>query len=474
MKVLHVASEAYPLIKTGGLADVAYALPAAQCSAGLSVRLLVPGYPKVLNGLEKATVVSELGSVFGAARVRLIKGKMPGIDLDVYAIDAPSLYNRDGNPYIGYDGKDWPDNHIRYALLGWVAAHIAAGEVDRRWVPDIVHSHDWHAGLTPAYMYSIPGMQARSVFTIHNLAYRGLFSYREINEIGLPNCIRDSNGPEFFGQFSFLKAGITFANKVTTVSPTYASEILQPEYGFGLHGVLQSRGWDFSGILNGLDYDVWNPATDTEIAAQYDVDSIEKKFECKKALCEEFEIDDVNAPLFGVVSRLADQKGLDLVLGALHELVSRGAKFVLLGSGDKGLEAGFNEAANYFRGSVSVYMGYNETLSHHIVAGADTLMVPSRFEPCGLTQMMALRYGTLPLVRSTGGLADTVEQISNGWGDGFLFGDATVDGLVGAIDYACHIYGHQDEWQEAMKRAMRKDLSWHTSAGRYIDLYNSL
>lgn len=475
MKILHVASEAFPLIKTGGLADVAYALPAAQNKLKESVRLLLPGYPAVFEKLGKTTLVAELGNLYGAARIRIVKGKMPKAGFDVYVIDSPSLFNRSGNPYLGPDGKDWADNHKRFALLAWVAAHIAAGDIDRRWTPDVVHAHDWHAGLTPAFMAQIPGLKAKSVFTIHNLAFRGLFDYRDINELNLPRMIRESQHTEFYGQFSTLKTGIAFANKVTTVSPTYAHEILNESMGFGLHGVLQTRINDFEGILNGLDYTVWNPAKDQVIASVYDVKSLSKKELCKKDLCKVFKLPyDKTAPLFGVISRLAEQKGLDLVLEAIPSIVKHNAKLVLLGSGDSFLESRFKEAAKRYPDHVAVSIGYDEALSHKVVAGADSLLVPSRFEPCGLTQIMALRYGTLPLVRATGGLSDTVTQIDDNTGDGFRFGEATVSALIGTIDYTCRVFQNKSQWQASMKRAMEKDFSWKISAQRYLDLYRSL
>lgn len=475
MKVLHVVAEAYPLIKTGGLGDVAYALPRAERKLGLSVRVLLPGYPSVLDGLTHLKRVADIGSVFGAANVRLLRGKLPRIGTDVYVIDSPSLYGRTGNPYLGPDGREWNDTHRRYALLGWTGARLADGDLDRTWKPDIVHAHDWHAGLTAAYLAENPAHTAKSVFTIHNLAFRGLFPFGESDDLGFSRRMGFPHQFEFFGNFSFLKAGLVFSNRITTVSPTYAKEVLTDAMGFGMQGVLKSRSKDFSGILNGLDYDIWNPKTDAQLVARYGQDDLTGKVLCKKDLQKTFRLDEnAKGPLLGVVSRLADQKGLDLVLAALGQILALDGQLIVLGSGEPTLEASFRHAAEAHKGRVACYIGYNEALSHRLVAGADALLVPSRFEPCGLTQMMALRYGTLPVARRTGGLADTITPVIGDTGDGFLFNDARPEALCAALRDVSALYANKDAWTRAVKRAMSKDLSWEKSANTYALLYRNL
>lgn len=475
MKVLHVASEAYPLIKTGGLADVAYALPRAQKALKLDVRLLVPGYPSVMKGVTGLRVICDIGTAFGVSGIRLLKGKLTQAKLDVYVIDSPSFFNREGNPYLGPDGKEWNDNHRRFALLGWTAAMIAGGDLDRKWRPDIVHAHDWHAGLAPAYMAENPACKAKSVFTIHNLAFRGLFPFGESADLGFSVRNGLPHQFEFFSQISFLKAGVRFANKVTTVSPTYAKEVLSKEMGFGMEGVLSERGQDFIGILNGLDYDVWNPATDKQIAKMYSSATLSGKVACKKALQQEFGLEvNTDSPLFGVVSRLADQKGLDLVLSSIPQILEMGAQLIVLGSGDKNLENGFKAAATSNPGKIAAFIGYDEKLSHRLIAGVDALLVPSRFEPCGLTQMMALRYGTLPIVRRTGGLADTVTQVVANIGNGFVFDAPRTDALCASLRGAASLFADKKQWAAAVKRAIGCGFSWSESAKQYVALYESL
>ncbi|EXI83006.1 MAG: Glycogen synthase [Candidatus Accumulibacter sp. BA-94] len=409
MRVLHVAAEIYPLVKTGGLADVVAALPAALAARGLDVRVLLPGMPAILSGVVEARRIIRLGPVFGAAVVTLRLARLPDSGLLVYVIDAPFLYRRDGNPYLGPDGRDWRDNHRRYALLGWIAAHLAGGELDRNWRPDVVHAHDWHAGLAPAYIAQNPALNTATVFTIHNLAFRGLFPLDHHNDLGLMISGADQSALEFHGHLSFMKAALFHAARINAVSPTYAREICTPEFGWGLDGLLRDRGGNLSGILNGVDYSVWDPGSDRALAHNYTAEKLRGKRICKLKLQAElgFALRS-KAPLLAVVSRLTSQKGMDLVLGALPDLLAAGGQLVVIGSGESEIESGFRAAARAHPGSVSVYLGFDDALSHRIMAGADILLVPSRFEPCGLTQLYALRYGTIPLVRRVGGLADTV------------------------------------------------------------------
>jgi starch synthase len=480
MKVLHVGAEIFPLIKTGGLADVLGALPQALRDAGADVRLLLPGMPAIADAMLHTKKVCELGAVFGAARVRLLRGQIPFSRVPAYLIDAPYLYRRTGGPYQSSDGREWPDNLQRFALLGWVAAHLATGELDPAWQPAIVHAHDWHSGMACPYMSQQPAVQAASIFTVHNLAYQGLFAQADFPLFGLPQRFMSAQGIEFHGQVSFMKGGLKFAQRITTVSPTYAQEIATAEFGFGLDGVVRARGSDVSGILNGVDRAVWNPALDSALVGRYDVDALDGKALCKADLQRTFGLEPKpDAPLFGAVSRLDEQKGLDLVLAALPSLLEQGAQFVLQGSGDPALQSAFRQAAAQRPSQVSVYIGYEEAQAHRIVAGADVIVVPSRFEPCGLTQMYGLRYGTLPLVRRTGGLADTVVDtndltLEDGTATGFVFDAATRYALEQTFRRAIIHYRQPELWQQLMRRAMMQEFSWATAAARYMDLYRSL
>ncbi|MEY4755715.1 MAG: hypothetical protein RJA34_613 [Pseudomonadota bacterium] len=481
MKVLHAAAEVFPLVKTGGLADVVGALPEALAAAGADARLLLPGFPAILDGLEKPVKVCELGAVFGAGRVTLQKGRLAHNGLVAYVVDAPYLYGRPGNPYLMANGSEWPDNLQRFALLGWVAAHLAAGELDPKWTPDVLHAHDWHAALACAYLACHPSTTAATVYTIHNLAYQGLFDSDDFHLLGLPARMMVPGGLEFHGRLSFMKAGLKYAQRVTTVSPNYAREIATDEFGCGLEGVIRARGTDVSGILNGVDGAIWNPATDALIAATYQADTLAGKAECKAALQAEMGLQsDPHAPLLAVVSRLTSQKGLDLLLAALPALLqdhhAHLAQLVVQGSGDASLEAAFKQAAAHHPGRVAVSFAYDEALAHRVIAGADAMLVPSRFEPCGLTQLYALRYGTVPIVRNVGGLADTVvdashEAVQADTATGFMFGPATAPALASAMAHAIHAYHQPAHWQRLMRRGMAQNFSWAAAAKQYLALY---
>ena len=479
MRILHVASEIFPLVKTGGLADVVAALPPALIKQGVDARVLLPGLPGILDGIEALKPVIRIGPAFSAAVIDLKLGRLPGSDVQAYVIDAPFLYRRPGNPYTGPDGQDWRDNHRRFALLGWMAAHLGAGELDPAWVPDVVHAHDWHAGLAPVYMAQNPALPARSVFTVHNLAFRGIFPLELHPEMHLPLRKITPTGAEFHGKISFMKAGLVYADRVTTVSPTYAKEICTPEFGWGLEGVLRERSQVLSGILNGVDYDVWSP-TGAQVVTPYSAQDMSGKAECRRALREELGLaPDATGPLFAVVSRLTSQKGMDLLLAALPELLREGGQLAVLGSGDGDLEAGFRYAATVNPGNVAVHIGYDEALSHRFMSGADVLLVPSRFEPCGLTQLYALRFGTLPLVRRVGGLADTVvdaseDNLRSGRATGFVFGDASRHALAESVRAACALFRDGERWQSVQLRGMAQDFSWEDSAAHYIRLYRNL
>ncbi|MEQ1805855.1 MAG: glycogen synthase GlgA [Burkholderiaceae bacterium] len=480
MKVLHVAAEIFPLVKTGGLADVVGALPRALINAGADVRLLLPGLPPILDAVLHQRTVCEVGPAFGALRVSVRRGQLPFSQVPVYVIDSPYLYRRGGGPYEDEQGVEWGDNLQRFALLGWVAAHLAAGEIDAAWTPQIVHAHDWHAAMTCAYMAAHPGTTAPSVFTVHNLAYQGLFAPGDFPALGLPSAIWASHGIEYHGRISFMKAGLKYARRITTVSPTYATEIATHEFGCGLDGVLRSRVGDVSGILNGVDRDFWDPQTDAALATRYSALDLSGKAACSAALRAEFGLEALDeAPLFGVVSRLSGQKGLDLVLAALPALLRLGAQFCLQGSGDAALEAAFSAAAKAHPGQVAVRIGYDEITAHRLIAGADALLVPSRFEPCGLTQLYGLRYGSVPVVRRVGGLADTVvdatpQALSEGVATGFSFDAATPAALEVALQRAVLAYRSPELWRKLMQRGMAQDFSWNEAAAKYLALYRDM
>jgi starch synthase len=477
MNVLHVAAEVFPLVKTGGLADVVAALPVAQAEQGADVRLLLPGLPLIMDGVQSPRTVVDIGACFGALRVRLLLGRMPGSKLPVYVIDAPYLYRRGGSPYQDSLGEEWPDNLLRFALLGWVAAHLAADDADPQWVPDIVHAHDWHAAMACAYVAEHVATPAASIFTVHNLAFQGLFPMHDWPLLGLASRLMSPTGLEFHGQLSFMKSGLIFADHLTTVSPSYAREIATHEFGCGLDGVIRGRDGAVAGILNGIDDDVWNPAADPAIAVRYDAERMQGKPACRRALQAELALDlDDSACLLTVVSRLTAQKGLDLVLAALPELVSKGVQFAIQGTGEPALEAAFRMAQQVHPGRVHTFIGYDESRAHRLVAGADIIAVPSRFEPCGLTQMYGLRYGTLPVVRRVGGLADTVidatpAALADGSATGFVFDAATPAAFERCVLRAVDARRDRDTWKALMARAMAQTLSWAEPARQYLSLY---
>jgi starch synthase len=468
MRVLHLVAEVFPLVKTGGLADVVAALPPALAEQGADVRLLLPGHPAVLDGVKHARPVATLGPAFGSARSTLLLGRMPKTDVPVYVIDSPYHFRRDGGPYQAPDGSEWPDNLQRYAYLGWIAAHLAFGELDDKWTPELVHAHDWHAAMACAYLAAHPPTSAASVFTVHNLAYQGVFPHDDARLLGLPARFMQPAGLEFHGQICFMKAGLKFADRVSTVSPTYAQEIATPEFGAGLDGVIRGRVGEVSGILNGIDDAVWNPATDSALAARYKADTLAGKALCKSALQLEARLAQrPEAPVLTVVSRLSSQKGLDLVLAVLPELLRHGAQVVVQGTGDPALESAFAIAANANPGAVALHVGYDESRAHRLIAGADMILVPSRFEPCGLTQLYGLRYGTVPVVRRVGGLADTVTDGETG----FAFGEATPFALQAGLERAMAAFADAPRWYAMMQAGMAQNLGWAGPARQYMALY---
>jgi starch synthase len=475
IEVVSVASEVFPLVKTGGLADVAGALPAALARYDVEMRTLVPGYPAVLGALEGGRVAAEFDDFFGGA-ARLVVGRGGGLDLIV--IEADHLYGRPGGPYVGPDGQDWPDNWRRFAALGFAAYELARGVVEG-YRPRIVHCHDWQAGLAPAYLRFNPPTAAKAVITIHNVAFQGFFGWDIFNALRLDFEAARTAAIEFYGGISYLKAGLQCADAITTVSPTYAHEIRTAAYGMGLEGLLQARSGVMHGILNGIDDAAWDPARDADLVQPYDAHELKLRAANKRALCQRFGLDPGEGPVFAVVSRLTWQKGLDLLVPLVDALVSGGGRLCVLGSGDPAIENGFRGAAMRHPGKVGAIIGYDEPLSHLVQGGADVVMVPSRFEPCGLTQLYGLRYGCVPLVSRVGGLTDTVidanaAAVDAGVATGIVFSPATEEALGEAIRRAISLFRNEKLWHKMQRRGMKSDVSWDRSAGQYADLYGHL
>jgi starch synthase len=479
MNVLQVSAEIFPLLKTGGLADIAGALPAALRAVGCDVRVILPGFAPILADLQDPGAALELTAPWGE-RVVVRRGRLATLNTVAYVIDAPHLYLRPGGPYEDEQRQPHADNHRRFALLGFAAAQLGAG-LDADWQPHVVHSHDWHAGLTSAYMAVMPhgAKRVASVFTVHNLAYQGVFDAHNFVDFGLPSTVFSVDGMEFHGQISFMKAGLAYADRITTVSPTYAREIQTPQQGCGLDGLLRARSGVLSGILNAVDDSVWNPASDALIPMHYGARKPAGKAHCKAVLQQELGLAvQSDALLFGVVSRLTEQKGLHLVLAGLDALIARGGQVVLLGTGESWMENAFRERAVAHPQAVSVRIGYDESYAHRIFAASDVTLVPSRFEPCGLTQMYGLKYGSLPLVHRVGGLADTVvdctlEDMAEGFANGFVFGEFTQHAFERAVSRAFTLYAKRPEWNRVRTRAMQQPLGWDAAAQQYLALYQA-
>lgn len=473
MQVLSVASEAFPLIKTGGLADVVGALPHALAGEGVAMRTLLPGYPPVMAGLTGAETVAEFAGLFGGP-ARLLAGRAGGLDL--FALDAPHLYARHGNPYTAPNGQDWPDNAQRFAALARVGADIAQGAV-AAWQPDVVQTHDWQTALLPAYLHYDGGeRRVGTVMTVHNLAFQGQFPASLLAELRLPPGAYALEGVEYYSSIGFLKAGLFFADRITTVSPTYAAEICSPEGGMGMQGLLRSRAGVVAGILNGIDEDIWDPAKDKLLPAGFDAARLDRRAENRTVLQRRMALEETAAPLFAVISRLTWQKGMDMLLAALPALLAEGAQLAVLGAGDAAIEAGVRDAVARFPGRVGCVIGYDEALAHLMQGGADALLVPSRFEPCGLTQLCALRYGSVPVVARTGGLADTIIDASPmalaaKVASGIQFAPVTTEMLEIAIRRAVRLHRDRAAWRRIQENGMAADVSWRDPARRYAELY---
>lgn len=475
-KILFASSETQPLIKTGGLADVAGSLPIALTGLGQDVRIIMPNYQAIKN--------CEPGRYLCTVRVNncdvnLLETHLPDSEVVVWLVDYPPFFGTPGNPYHDESGNPWPDVGDRFALFCRIVAEVAMNRAYLDWKPDIVHCNDWQTGLVPALL-SLETYRPATVFTIHNMAYQGVFPSSTYTLLNLPGQLWHPDGLEYHGLLSFIKGGLGYADRITTVSPTYAQEIQTPEFGYGLEGLLAHRQHVLSGIINGIDTEVWNPGTDTRISQTYDADSLELKQANKVALQERLGLPiDPELPLFGLIGRLVDQKGIDLVLNCLPEMTAMPLQFALLGSGDKSIQVRLQDFARLYPEKISVTIGYDETLAHQIEASADVFLMPSRFEPCGLNQMYSQRYGTLPIVRKTGGLADTVvdalpENIDNGSASGFVFNDAVPGALMEAIKRSLVVFHNATLWKQLQLNAMNKDFSWQNSANQYLALYNEI
>lgn len=470
MHILYASSEALPLIKTGGLADVSGALPGALREIGLDCRLLLPGYPVVLDKLDAPLQVAVFQGLPGGVEARLLQSVLPHGDTPLYVLDAPALFRRAGGPYQDAAGIDHVDNALRFAVFSQVAARLAAADTPLDWRPDILHCNDWQTGLAPAYL-RLSGDTCPALITVHNLAYQGIFPPTLLAPLQLPPHAWSIEGVEYYGNLSFLKAGIYYADRVTTVSPSYAEEIRHEPLGMGMQGLLASKGARLAGILNGIDTGDWNPAADAFLSCEYSARAPAGKKNCKRLLQQEMGLEArAEAPLFSMIARMTPQKGMDLVLAVADGIVERGGQLAMLGTGDKAIEAAVRALTARHPGRVAAFIGYDEGLSHRIEAGADVFLMPSRFEPCGLNQMYSLRYGTVPIVHATGGLRDTVEDNVTG----FVFETASVAALEAAIERALALYASKPAWKKMMQAGMRRDFSWENSARAYAAMYRDM
>lgn len=478
LAVLSVASEAVPQVKTGGLADVVGALPEALAPHGVAMTTLLPGYPAVMAVLKRGKVLHSYDDLLGQP-ARMVAGKLG--DNPLVALDAPGHFAREGGPYGDASGKDWADNWRRFAALGRAAADLAGGAVKGRRF-DLLHAHDWQAAMGPAYLRFAPPADGRalpSVMTVHNIAFQGRFGRETFGALGLPARAWAMDGVEYHGGVGFLKAGLEAASAITTVSPTYAAEIRRSEFGMGLEGLISARGDQVRGIVNGIDTAVWNPATDQVLAAAYTARSLGKRAANKRAVETEFGLESGDGPIFSVISRLTWQKGLDVLLEVIDHLVGIGGRLALLGSGDPAMEQAFRAAAARHPGRVAIRIGYDEDLSHRMQGGCDAILVPSRFEPCGLTQLYGLAYGCVPVVARTGGLADTVidanvAALGAGVATGVQFDGVHYHGLAAAVSRAAALYRDQATWRSLQRAGMACDFSWKRCGAAYADLYREL
>lgn len=478
MKILFATSEAFPLIKTGGLGDVAHSLPNSLLQSGADVRLILPAYREVLQKIDHFKIIGWM-KIGMPQDARILETTHPAYEMPIWLVDHPALFDRPGNPYTHPEGYDWQDNPLRFSLFSQVTALMAIDALNMGWRADVVHSNDWQTGLVNAYL-SHEAKPPKRIFTIHNIAYDCQFDFGTFQSLHLPPHWWSMELGEFHHRFSLLKAGMVFSDKITTVSPKYAREIRTPDYGYGYAPILEESQYKLSGILNGIDDEVWNPATDPHLHKHYSakdkISAIRKaKTANKKNLLSQLGatsavLNDIDKPLIGFVGRLVFQKGVDLLLNSIDSLVHESnARFVIIGSGEHDLEHHLSHLVYSWPDRVFSFIGYSEALAHLLEAGSDIFAMPSRYEPCGLNQLYSLRYGTPPVVRRTGGLADTVTHKN-----GVLFDEATPEALTAAIHTALTYYNDKKVWSEMISNAMGKDYSWHKSATEYLELYKSV
>lgn len=476
MQVLSVASEMFPFIKTGGLADVSGALPRALGSHGIAVRTMLPCYPAVKRRLPAdASVVHRYDNLFGG-QASIIAAQLEGHDLLLF--DAPHLFDRPGGAYGDGTGNDWADNWRRFAAFSRAAADVALGAAGD-WKADLVQAHDWQAAMTPAYLRYDQRSAPPSVMTVHNLAFQGRYPASIFSQLGLPAQAMSIDGVEYFGGVGYLKAGLQAASAITSVSPTYVQEIRTPEFGMGLEGLINGRGGDLYGILNGIDTKEWDPETDPHLVASYSAKTLARRAANRRAIRERFQLEDDASPIICVISRLTWQKGMDILAAEVGRIVGLGAKLAILGSGDAALEGAFIAAASRHAGRVGVVTGYDEALAHLLQGGADAILIPSRFEPCGLTQLYGLRYGCIPAVARTGGLADTIidanhAALAAGVATGFQFAPGSGDAMVEGLHRLMTVFRNRKAWSALQRQAMKTDVSWDASAAEYAELFRAL
>ena len=479
LRILFATPECAPFVKTGGLADVSASLPAAVRALGPDIKMLLPGYREVLAQLPDCSELARIAPRAAFPAARLLQGQMAS-GVPLYLLDCPEFYDREGGPYQTGAGSDWTDNALRFGLLSRVAALLGSASSPLDWRAQVVHCNEWQTGLAPAYLRYAAGARATTLQTIHNLAFQGIFGAEFVAALGLPPDCFSPEGVEYYGKLSFLKAGLQLADAITTVSPGYALEIQGETLGFGLHGLLAARKDSLSGILNGIDTALWNPATDPLIASRYAADTLALKAGNKRALQRHLGLTATpELPLFAVVSRLTEQKGLDWLLAIAPPMLALPAQLVLLGGGDAELERSFLALAQSLPQQVSTTIGFDETLAHLIEAGADVFLMPSRFEPCGMNQMYSQRYGTPPIVRATGGLADTVidctpSTLGDGSASGFVFREPSAAALLAAIQRAADAWRDSATWRKLQQNGMARDFGWDASARRYAEIYARL
>ena len=475
-RVLFVTSEVYPLVKTGGLADVSASLPRALSNLGLDIRILLPGYPQALAAAKKAGGKEVTTLTTGGHTMTLWQTRLPDRNVPLWLLDCPALFDRHGGPYQNAEGHDWPDNAQRFHQFALAACQLALNQCALDWQPDVVHCNDWQTALIPALLHPLHQRPA-TVFTIHNLAYQGIFDAATFWRLGLPPALWHMDGLEFYGQLAFIKGGILFADLLSTVSPRYSEEIQQPQFGWGLDGALRHRHERLQGILNGIDEEIWNPETDANLPARYHRDDLSGKALCKRALQQCLGLPtEPDTPLLAFVGRLVEQKGVDLIEAVLPGLKDQGCQVALLGSGQPHLEVMLLDWQQRHPRQIAVTLGYDEPLAHQLTAGADMLLMPSRFEPCGLNQLYALKYGTPPIVHSVGGLRDTVfdpSQHSSRKANGFSFEPASGAAFWQALERALALYRQPRQWQRLQRRGMASDASWRRSASNYTRLYRA-